>query len=81
MLGPMPIYEYRCECGAVLETIDKVGETRVTCGELCTKHAPPGAGKVERLFSTGQVRGDGREAKAETVDVHKRAGRKFDDCS
>jgi hypothetical protein len=77
----MPIYEYRCECGATLEAIERVGAERKVCGELCTKHAPPGEGKVERLLSCGQLRGDGREAKPETVDVHKRAGRKWDDCA
>jgi hypothetical protein len=77
----MPIYEYRCECGELLEAIEKVGEQRAVCGELCTKHAPPGDGKVERVMSGGLVRGDGREAQAPTVDVHKRAGRKWDDCA
>lgn len=77
----MPIYEYRCECGAVLETIEKMGAKRATCGELCKKHDPPGDGKVERLFSTGEVRGDGGEAKEPGVDLKKRSGRWWDDCA
>jgi hypothetical protein len=76
----MPIYEYRCECGATLEAIEKIGAKRERCGELCTKHAPPGDGAVERVISGSMLRGDGREAKEPTVDVHKRAGRRFDDC-
>lgn len=32
----MPIYEYRCECGAVLESLDRIGAPREFCGELCS---------------------------------------------
>jgi hypothetical protein len=77
----MPIYEYRCECGAVLESLDKMGECRATCGDLCTQAPPRGDGKLERVMSGTLVRGDGREASPPTVDVHKRAGRRFDDCA
>jgi predicted nucleic acid-binding Zn ribbon protein len=81
MLGAMPIYEYRCECGALLEAIEKVGEQRALCGELCTRTPPTGDGRLERVLSGGALRGTGNEAKAPTVDVHKRAGRKWDDCA
>ncbi len=77
----MPIYEYRCECGAVFESLEKVGERRATCGELCAHEPARGDGKVERVISGTLVRGDGREAAPPTVDVHKRAGRRFDDCA
>jgi hypothetical protein len=80
----MPIYEYRCECGAVLESIEKIGAVRQCCGELCTKQgAGKGEGRVERVFSTGMIRGDGREAKEPTFDPVKRANRPgggCDDC-
>jgi hypothetical protein len=78
MLKAMPIYEYQCECGAVLESLEKVGASRETCGELCTCTAPTparGQGRVCRIFSTGLIRGDGREAKAPVFDPCKRSGR------
>jgi hypothetical protein len=68
----MPIYEYACECGATLESIESVGTTRTLCGELCKKSAgqssqtggpAPGEGRVERVLSATGIRGDGREAK------------------
>jgi hypothetical protein len=74
----MPIYEYRCECGATLESIEKVGATRERCGELCrfTGATPAhGEGRVERIFSSGLIRGDGREAKEPVFDPCKRSGR------
>jgi hypothetical protein len=82
----MPIYEYRCECGALLESIEKVGAVRKRCGELCTnKTATPthGEGFVERVLSMGGIRGDGREAKEPVFDPVKRANRPgggCDDC-
>ena len=77
----MPIYEYQCECGAILEAIERVGVTRAACGELCAQRPPTGDGRVERILSSNLLRGTGHEASAPTVDVHKRAGRKYDDCA
>jgi hypothetical protein len=78
----MPIYEYRCECGAILEAIERVGATRAECGELCKREgAQQGAGKVERILSSNALRGDGREAAEPTIDVKKRSGRWWDDCA
>ena len=75
----MPIYEYRCECGARLESLEKVGEVRTTCAELCVKAS--GTGAVERLFSMGgMIRGDGREAKEPTFDPCKRSNRPGGGC-
>jgi hypothetical protein len=79
----MPIYEYRCECGATFESLEKVGATRARCGELCISAAaspPRGEGRVERLFSTGMIRGDGREAKEPTFDPCKRSNRPGGGC-
>jgi len=79
----MPIYEYRCECGALLESIEKVGAVRTCCGELCQHQgAPParGEGRVERVLSTGMIRGDGREAQEPTFDPCKRANRPGGGC-
>ncbi len=81
----MPIYEYRCECGALLESIEKVGTVRNRCAELCTnaKAAPPaGEGIVERVLSGPMIRGDGREAQEATFDPRKRSNRpgNADDC-
>jgi hypothetical protein len=78
----MPIYEYRCECGEVLESIERVGAVRERCGELCPGGRGPaaGEGRVERLFSTGMIRGDGREAKEPTFDPCKRSNRPGGGC-
>ncbi|MSP59044.1 MAG: hypothetical protein EXR72_01665 [Myxococcales bacterium] len=76
----MPIYEYQCECGEVVEAIERVGTERATCGELCKRLPPTGDGKVSRLFSGSTLRGTGHEAKEPAVDVHKRARRPWDDC-
>ncbi len=80
----MPIYEYRCECGARLESIERVGTVREQCGDLC---APPkatklahGSGRIERIFSTGMIRGDGREAKEPTFDPCKKSNRPGGGC-
>lgn len=83
----MPIYEYRCECGATLESLEAVGSTRALCSELC-RHAasektsiPKGMGRLERLLSAPGIRGDGHEAKAPVFDPVKRANRPgCDDC-
>jgi len=77
----MPIYEYRCECGAQLEAIEKVGTVRERCGDLCP-HAPPRDGLVERVLSSPRIRGDGREAKESTFSPGKRSNRpgNADDC-
>ena len=77
----MPIYEYRCECGALLESIEKVGTVRERCGELCV-HVPPRDCKVERLMSSPKIRGDGREAKEATFSPGQRSNRpgNADDC-
>jgi predicted nucleic acid-binding Zn ribbon protein len=86
----MPIYEYRCECGATLESLESVGSTRSRCGELCPGAARPtgatlpavGAGQLERLLSAPGIRGDGHEAKEQVFDPVKRANRPgCDDCS
>ena len=87
----MPIYEYRCECGARLESLEKVGTPRERCAELCVRSAgaasasaasasAPGDGLVERVFSTGMIRGDGREAKEATFDPCKRSNRPGGGC-
>ena len=67
----MPIYEYACECGARLESLERIGEVRQRCGELCANRAAAparGEGLVERQLSTGMIRGDGREAKEQMFD-------------
>ena len=77
----MPIYEYRCECGARLESIERVGAVRATCGELCAREgAQKGAGAVERVLSATMIRGDGREAKEAVVDPCKRSNRPGGGC-
>jgi hypothetical protein len=79
----MPIYEYRCECGALLESIEKIGALRETCGELCVCEAHErmhGAGRVERVLSSGMIRGDGREAKEKTFDPCKQSNRPGGGC-
>ena len=79
----MPIYEYRCECGARLETLERVGAVRQRCGELCVNAgATParGEGQVERQLSTGMIRGDGREAQEPTFDPCKRSNRPGGGC-
>jgi hypothetical protein len=80
----MPIYEYQCECGEVLETVEKVGAVRQHCGDLCRKQKrggpEKGEGKVERVFSATLIRGDGREAKEPTFDPCKRSNRPGGGC-
>lgn len=80
----MPIYEYRCECGALLEVIERVGAVRERCGEDCRRRdAGPavGEGRLTRLLSAPGIRGDGREAREPTFDPVKRAARPgCDDC-
>lgn len=79
----MPIYEYACECGVTLETLERVGSTRRICGELCRAAASDrrkGHGHLERVFSTGLIRGDGREAKEPVFDPCKRANRPGGGC-
>jgi hypothetical protein len=77
----MPIYEYACECGACFEALERIGARRERCGELCAATAAtaagvaPGEGRVERVFSTGIIRGDGREAREPVFDPCKRSGR------
>jgi hypothetical protein len=83
----MPIYEYSCECGAVLESLESVGSTRQLCSELCKQATrggamAPGQGKLTRLLSAPGIRGDGHEAKEQVFDPVKRANRPgCDDCS
>lgn len=87
----MPIYEYRCECGATLESLESVGSTRALCGELCKQAAqaahsgapiPRGQGRLARLLSAAGIRGDGHEAKEQVFDPVKRANRPgCEDCS
>lgn len=86
----MPIYEYECECGAVLESIESVGAVRAHCGELCRRPAPKdaratgpakGEGQVHRILSATGIRGDGREAREAVFDPVKRANRPgCEDC-
>jgi hypothetical protein len=81
----MPIYEYRCECGARLESLEKVGTPRNRCGELCTQARGTvgpahGEGAVERLISGTMIRGDGREAREEVIDPCKRSNRPGGGC-
>jgi hypothetical protein len=80
-MNDMPIYEYRCECGARLESLEKVGSPRERCAELCVKAAgEAGGGRVERVFSTGMIRGDGKEAKEPVFDPCKRSNRPGGGC-
>jgi hypothetical protein len=78
----MPIYEYRCECGALLESLETVGAVREACGELCVAKGglPVGSGRVERVFSGTMIRGDGREAKEPVLDPCKRSNRPGGGC-
>jgi hypothetical protein len=79
----MPIYEYRCECGARLESLERIGAVRDRCGELCVNRAAApshGEGHVERQFSTGMIRGDGREAKEAVFDPCKQSNRPGGGC-
>ena len=75
----MPIYEYSCECGATLESIERVGTERKTCGDLC-KGSKHGEGHVERVLSLGMIRGDGREAKEPVIDPCARSNRPGGGC-
>ncbi len=77
----MPIYEYRCECGAVLESLESMASKRGAFAELCVKTSgKTGKGKVERIFSLGLIRGDGHEAKEAVFDPCKRSGRPGGGC-
>lgn len=81
----MPIYEYRCECGASLESLERVGSVRERCAELCANVNSDGTpargeGQVSRQFSTGMIRGDGREAKEPVFDPCKRSNRPGGGC-
>jgi hypothetical protein len=79
----MPIYEYRCECGALFESLEKMGTVRERCGELCVgagSSPPRGEGRVERVFSSGLIRGDGREAQEPTFDPCRRSNRPGGPC-
>ena len=79
----MPIYEYRCECGARLESLEKVGAPRERCAELCVRaEGAPGCGTgcVERMMSGGMIRGDGKEAKEPVFDPCKRSNRPGGGC-
>lgn len=79
----MPIYEYLCECGAALESLESISSKRDKCGELCAnrKSSPAhGEGAIARQFSTGMIRGDGREAKEPTFDPCKKSNRPGGGC-
>lgn len=78
----MPIYEYRCECGAVLESLERVGAVRERCGDLCPAgRERRGEGRLVRLLSAPGIRGDGKEAAEPAFDPVKRANRPYcDDC-
>ena len=77
----MPIYEYRCECGAQFEAIEKLGTARTVCGEECVARPARGDGKVERIPVGAALRGVGHDASEPSVDLRKRAGRWWDDCA
>ncbi len=82
----MPIYEYECECGAVLEIFERSYQKRDLCGDECkSKQAVPASiiptqGRLTRCVSASQLRGMGKEAKEETIDPVKRANRPYSDC-
>lgn len=82
----MPIYEYECECGAALESLESVGAVRTHCGDLCRRPAlksepAKGEGQVHRILSAPGIRGDGREAREAVFDPVKRANRPgCEDC-
>lgn len=82
----MPIYEYICECGKTLESLESMGTVRSECGELCQrsmkKQQPErGHGKIERVLSATGIRGDGREAAEPTFNPVLRANRPgCEDC-
>jgi hypothetical protein len=77
----VPIYEYACECGAIVESLERIGTVRKVCDELCVKKDGTGGhGAVQRVFSMGLIRGDGREAKEPTFDPCKRSNRPGGGC-
>jgi hypothetical protein len=78
----MPIYEYRCECGACFESLERVGTVRERCGEDCVgcDQIARGEGRIERVMSSPMIRGDGREAKEEVIDPCKRSNRPGGGC-
>ena len=81
----MPIYEYECECGAVLESLESLGTVRERCGELCRCTAgsqfQKGQGLVSKLMSASGIRGDGREAREPVFSPVKRQNRPgCEDC-
>ena len=76
----MPIYEYRCECGARLESLERIGAVREVCGDLCARDDKRGTGQVQRQLSCGMIHGDGREAKEPTFDPCKRSNRPGGGC-
>lgn len=50
----MPIYEYRCECGKVIEAIQRLSDPELaSCGEYCV--GGDGGGRVTRLLSAHNV--------------------------
>lgn len=50
----MPIYEYRCECGKVIEAIQRLSDPELACcGEYCVSGR--GDGKVSRMLSAHNV--------------------------
>ncbi len=79
----MPIYEYRCECGERVESLERIGTVRQRCDELCVNAAATpakGQGLVEREFSGGLIRGDGREAQEQSFDPCRRSNRPGGPC-
>ncbi len=80
----MPIYEYECECGARLESLESLGTQRECCGELCKKaegDSLRGRGLVAKLMSVSGIRGDGREASEPVFSPVKRQKRPgCEDC-
>ena len=80
----MPLYEYQCECGALLETLESAGTARFSCGELCKKTQEsaiqPGLGSVTRVLSSSSIRGDGKDAKQKEVKSTGQVKRPYSDC-
>lgn len=79
----MPLYQYRCECGASFESLERIGAVRETCEGACVAaadHALREHGHVERVISGSAIRGDGREAKEPTFDPCARSNRPGGPC-
>ena len=80
----MPIYEYECECGARLESLESISAVRKHCDELCKRadgDSRRGHGAVQKLMSVSGIRGDGKEAREPVFSPVKRQARPgCEDC-